>query len=148
MVRQEENTHATCVALSGQGVLLRGASGIGKSDLGLRLIDTGAVLVADDRVCLTVERGDLIARPPERLAGLVEVRGLGLMRMAHLPACPVRLVVDLYREEVPRLQGIGVVELCSLELPAIALDAFPASAPVVVRHALAAALEPDRLSWE
>src|ERR687898_3364772 len=75
--------HATCVELSGTGVVLLGASGCGKSDLALRLIDRGARLVADDLV--TVERHGrrLIARAPEAIAGLMEVRGLGIMRLDH-----------------------------------------------------------------
>ncbi|WP_040850329.1 HPr kinase/phosphorylase, partial [Nitrospirillum viridazoti] len=73
--------HATCVSVGGAGVLLRGASGSGKSDLALRLVDAGALLVADDQVALAADPTAtlLTATAPERLAGLIEVRGLGIL---------------------------------------------------------------------
>ncbi|MGE3652127.1 MAG: HPr kinase/phosphorylase, partial [Reyranellaceae bacterium] len=73
--------HATCVALPEGGVLLRGDSGAGKSDLALRLIDGGARLVADDRTDLMREGDLLIARAPTSIAGLIEARGLGILRL-------------------------------------------------------------------
>ena len=83
--------HASCAARDGAAVLLVGPSGSGKSDLALRLLDRGFVLIADDRVM--IEGG--IASAPPALAGLLEVRGLGIVRVEHLPAAPVRLVVRL-----------------------------------------------------
>ena len=76
-------------------MLLRGAPGAGKSDLALRLIEGGAQLVADDQVALTSSGGALLAAPPARIAGLLEVRGIGIVSMEFMPQCPVRLVVDL-----------------------------------------------------
>src|SRR5690606_32729552 len=78
--------HATCVALGDTGILLRGRSGSGKSDLALRLIDGGALLVADDRVALSLEGGRVIARPPAALAGYLEVRGVGPMPVPSITA--------------------------------------------------------------
>ncbi len=94
---QVELVHASCVAWHGRGVLLRGPSGAGKSALALRLIEAGALLVADDYVKLDSRRlsGRLMASPPPRLAGLIEVRGLGLIRLPHLRRIPLDLVVDL-----------------------------------------------------
>jgi hypothetical protein len=95
--------HASCVALSGKGVLLLGDSGTGKSDLALRLIHDGARLVADDRTVITLRQKTLQAAAPSTIAGLIEVRGLGIIA---LPARPARLVlaVQLGREG-PRLPG-------------------------------------------
>ena len=76
----DQQVHGTCIAIDGAGVLLRGPSGCGKSDLALRLIDGGAVLVADDRVSLEARAGDLVASAPDALAGLLEVRGVGIER--------------------------------------------------------------------
>lgn len=87
--------HATCVAKSGVGALLRGDSGAGKSDLALRLMAVGWRLVADDQVVLTPVGNVLVATPPPRLAGLLEVRGSGIIRVAHAVSAPVMLVVDL-----------------------------------------------------
>jgi hypothetical protein len=93
--------HASCVALRGQGVLLLGDSGNGKSDLSLRLIHDGWSLVADDRTVLAVKRGGLAATAPSTIAGLLEVRGLGIVRLPARPA-RLKLAVQLGREG-PRL---------------------------------------------
>ena len=69
-----EQIHATAVLLDGKGVVLRGPSGSGKSDLALRLIDEGAILIADDRVDVKIIDGQLHCAPPENLAGMIEVR--------------------------------------------------------------------------
>lgn len=87
--------HASCVLVEGAGFLLLGASGAGKSDLALRLIDRGARLVADDRVVLEAREGTLWASPPTPLAGLLEVRGLGLVTLDHLPEARLHGAVHL-----------------------------------------------------
>ena len=126
--------HATCVALDGIGVLIRGPSGAGKSDLAPRLIDGGALLVADDQVEITEVDGALRAAPPAAIAGLLEVRGVGLVRLAHLEKATVELVVDLVDgEEIDRLPEPETVELSGLRLPLLRLDALHASAPAKLR---------------
>src|SRR3546814_8932333 len=85
------NIHASCVAAGNGGVLILGQSGQGKSDLALRLIDRGARLVADDRCDIWHERGRLWCRPPENLAGKLEVRGIGIVERpwtAQVPLAP------------------------------------------------------------
>ncbi len=95
--RAGDLVHASCVSWCGRGVLLRGPSGAGKSALALRLIEAGALLVADDCVRLAAcgTSGRLMASPPPRIAGLIEVRGLGLVRLPHLRRVALDLVVDL-----------------------------------------------------
>ena len=140
------NIHATCVALAiggyWHGVLLRGPSGAGKSDLAIRLVDEGARLVADDRTELSVEAGCLTARPPPVLAGLVEARGIGLLRMPAenvLATAPVRLVVDLVpAADVERLPEPQVETLLGLQVSRIRLPAFDASTSAKIRLALTA----------
>ena len=138
--------HATCVARNGQGVLLLGPSGAGKSDLALRLIERGFVLVADDRVELT----GAIASPPDGLAGLIEVRGVGVVRMPH--QAPVRVVLALaLGAAAERLPPVARDPLSGA--PLLALDPAPPSAPAKVMIALdcvlgrlscvVGALEPD-----
>ncbi len=132
--------HASCVALGGRGVLLRGAPGAGKSDLALRLIEAGAVLVADDQVALSSDGGRLLAAPPATIAGLLEVRGVGIVRVEYLAECPVHLVVDLApRDAVARMPEPATADLCGHRLARAALAPFEASAPAKVRLALAQA---------
>ena len=132
-----KQVHATCVSLYGAGLIIRGPSGAGKSDLALRLIDSGARLVADDRVDLLVSDNGVIARAPETLAGLLEVRGLGILRVPVLEATVVRLVVDLVNyENVPRLPDRRMTDLIGMDVPAVTLDPFEASAVTKVRLAL------------
>lgn len=141
--------HATCVALGGQGVLLRGAPGAGKSDLALRLIEGGAVLVADDQVALTRRHEAPQAAPPARIAGLLEVRGIGITSMEFLPQCPVRLVVDLVPPEtVERMPEAGTVDLCGHRIPHVLLAPFEASASAKVRLALSRAEALRRMGAE
>lgn len=87
--------HGTCVAFGDAGVLLRGPSGAGKSDLAMRLIEAGAMLVADDRVDLRNDGGRIHASAPPRLAGLLELRGTGLAKVPFRPAAALVLVADL-----------------------------------------------------
>ena len=95
------NIHASGLVLDGRGILLRGASGAGKSLLALELLDRAALqgtegmLVADDRVDLERHGDILIMRPPPAIAGRIELRGRGIVRRPHLAAAPVHLVVDL-----------------------------------------------------
>ncbi|MFA5121432.1 HPr kinase/phosphorylase [Zavarzinia sp.] len=132
--------HATCVALGGRGVLLRGPSGAGKSDLALRLIDRGALLVADDQVSVAVEDGRAVARAPAALRGLLEVRGLGILRFESADSAPLHLVVDLAGPgEVERMPPPATESIGDLRLSRFAVNPFEASAPLKVALALDAA---------
>ncbi|MDD8021828.1 MAG: serine kinase [Paracoccaceae bacterium] len=114
------NMHATAVALDAQrGVLILGPSGAGKSLLALRLMALGARLVADDRVDLWTEDGAVWARAPERLQGVIEARGVGLLRAAALPAAQIVLVVDLARDETERLPPSREHDLLGMSLPLV-----------------------------
>ena len=95
--------HGSAVALDGRGILILGASGIGKSQLALGLIGRGAALVADDRVVLQRRGAALVARAPASLAGLVEARGLGILRMPAAAEAPLALAVDLDRPASARM---------------------------------------------
>jgi len=109
--------HASCVAVAGRGLLILGPSGAGKSALALQVMALGGDLVADDRVDLQAEAGLLVARCPPRLRGLIEARGLGILRAAPVAQAPVHLVVDLAREEVARLPPCHHISLLGVELP-------------------------------
>lgn len=95
--------HASVVAFGAErGVVILGPSGSGKSRLALGLIEQGAHLVGDDRVHLIPDRGALFARVPRSIAGLIEVRGLGILRLPHLRLARVVLAIDL-EAPMPRL---------------------------------------------
>ena len=129
--------HASCAARDGAGLLIIGPPGSGKSDLLLRLLDHGFALVADDRV--DVEGG--VARAPAALQGLLEVRGLGIVRLPFLAAVPLALVVLLgAAERLPEpAQHLG--------LPMVIIDPAQASAAQRTRLALHCALgEADLLA--
>jgi HPr kinase/phosphorylase len=125
--------HGSCASRSGDGVLLIGPAGAGKSDLLLRLLARGFDLVADDRV----EVAEGVARPVESLAGLLEVQGLGIVRLPHVTAARLALVVDL-GEPAERMPSPARHE--ALHLPMTRLDARLASAPERVALALDCAL--------
>ncbi len=128
--------HGTCVELAGTGVLLRGPSGCGKSDLALRLIDRGARLIADDRVVLEPETGRLFACAPPSLAGILEVRGLGLARVPSKPRARVGVVIELASAAaIERLPDRGTCDLLGVSLPCVLVDPFAASACAKVRLA-------------
>jgi HPr kinase/phosphorylase len=100
--RSDSTIHASAVLVGTCGLLIRGDSGAGKSQLVLQLVLAAtegrlafARLVADDRVFVTAAHGRLIARAPRELAGLLEIRGLGIRRLPYEPAAVIRLVVDL-----------------------------------------------------
>ena len=102
--------HASCVLVGARGLLIRGPSGSGKSRLALELIQAAedgawcfARLVADDRVHLAPAAGRLLARPADQLAGLIEARGLGLLRLPYEPCAVIGLVVDLRADDASRL---------------------------------------------
>jgi len=126
MHRDPTRLHASAAARDGAGVLLLGAPGVGKSDLLLRLVRDGFSLIADDQVL--VEAG--VAGPPPALAGLLEVRGIGIVRFPYVTA-PLVLAVRL--EPGPRLPARE--RLPDLDLPLVYVD--PSSASAAQRVALA-----------
>ncbi len=129
--------HATCVAIKDHAVLLVGPSGCGKSDLALRLIDQGAKLVADDQTLLTYDNGKLIAAAAPAIAGLIEVRHIGLLKMPSITA-PVALHIELAEKDakLERLPDAAMITLEGVAIRNLCLPAFAASTPAKIRAAL------------
>lgn len=111
------NVHASCVALDGRGLLITGPSGSGKSALALQLMALGARLVADDRVDLRRAGDGVIASCPAALHGLIEARGLGLLRAEALAQAELALVVDLAVVETARLPPLRHIPVLGVALP-------------------------------
>jgi HPr kinase/phosphorylase len=132
-----QQLHGTAVAIDGHGVLLLGPSGAGKSDLALRLIDRGARLIADDRVDLTRAGERIMMRSPQRILGLIEVRGLGVFRLDDSAEASLALAVSLVpREAVERLPDPASVTYLGLAVPIVQLDPFELSAPIKIEWAV------------
>jgi len=98
-----EIRHATAVSIAGRGLLIEGPSGSGKSALALDLIARGAALIADDMAPVELRDARPWLCPPPRLAGVIEARGLGLIRVVAAAAAPLDLVIDMGRTETARL---------------------------------------------
>lgn len=118
--------HASAVAMGTAGLLITGASGSGKSTLALQLMALGASLVADDRVEVrSGPDGGLLLSAPEAIRGLVEARGLGLIRSAPVRAY-ARAVIDLDRTETDRLPQARETVIAGERLPLLAKVEGPA----------------------
>ena len=130
-----EMVHATTVAKDGRGVVIAGRSGSGKSDLALRLIDRGFVLVSDDQTMISKSGERLIATAPGTIRGKLEVRGIGILEMPNAESAAVSLWVEL-TNEIKRLPDGEKHMILGIDVPQISLDAMTASAPIKVELAL------------
>ncbi|GAA0663333.1 serine kinase of HPr protein (carbohydrate metabolism regulator) [Sphingomonas insulae] len=130
-----ETLHATSVAIDGRAVLLEGLSGVGKSDLALRLIDRGAVLVSDDQTLLVRKGQQLLARAPGTIRGQIEVRGVGIVTLPHVEDVPVALIVRLGVEPM-RMPERRQRRLAGVVVREVAFEAFHASTPLKIEWSL------------
>jgi HPr kinase/phosphorylase len=134
--------HATTVQIVGHGVLMLGESGSGKSDLALRLIAEGALLVADDQTQLAIEGGWFVASAPPTIARRIEARGLGIMLAPQVASARLRLAVQLQSRPIERMPEPSFWTLAAVagapHVPMIALPPFEPSSAVKLRMALTA----------
>jgi HPr kinase/phosphorylase len=130
--------HASCVAFDGRGLLILGPSGSGKSALAIRLISLGASLVSDDRTLLNAVEGRLVASCPSAvIAGLVEARGIGLLRAPTADAAEIALVADLAQTETERLPPLRAVTILGCDVALVLQshnDHFPDALMLYLRH--------------
>jgi HPr kinase/phosphorylase len=133
--------HASAVLIDAKAVLIRGPSGAGKSALAWELLEAGragalplARLVADDRALIEVHHDRLLVRPAPALAGLIEIRGLGIRRLAYEPVAVVGLVVDLESSDADRLPPHEALETAidGIVLPRLPVAPETAALPLLL----------------
>ncbi len=128
--KEEEILHASCVAHTGRAVLILGRSGSGKSALALQLMALGAKLVADDRTVVSQQAETLMASSPKNIQGLIEARGVGILKADAAGPTPVALAVDLETVETARLPETRETEILGQSVPllgAVSSPHFPAA---------------------
>ena len=139
-MNQPRNVHATGLVLDGLGLILRGPSGAGKSLLALELLDQWeargrpGMLVSDDRIDIAVEAGALVMSAPPQIAGLVELRGRGIVTRPYVARAPLHLVVDL----VPVLERMVEESALETELEGVLIARCPVPQAGIIdsRHQL------------
>ena len=129
----ERIVHASCAAVGDRALLITGASGRGKSSLCLEMMARGALLVSDDRVCLQVRHGVLIASAPDSISGLIEARGVGILRADTMTEAQVCAVVDLDQTETGRLPSRHVTHLLDVRVPLFHDPGLPHFAAALVQ---------------
>lgn len=133
--------HGTAVAISGNGVLLLGPSGSGKSDLALRLIDRGAALICDDIVHIENIKELPQLRCAPNIAGKIEVRGIGICSVDFIHSAPLRLIIIL-TQDVDRMPPEHQrMTLAGYSVPMFKLPAFQPSSAIKVEWALRLVME-------
>jgi serine kinase of HPr protein (carbohydrate metabolism regulator) len=155
------SVHASAVLIENRAVLIRGPSGAGKSHLAFDLILAGragqiprAVLVGDDRVRLEASQGQLVVRPVRELAGLIEIRGLGIRRCDFVEEAIVGLVVDLSAADADRLPQPEalVARVSGIKIPRIPVGAGFSALPLVIgaltMTASSSPIEPKADCWK
>lgn len=134
--------HGTALAIGNWAILLRGPSRAGKSDLALRLMEAGADLISDDQVELCKAGEFLTASAPASIAGLLEVRGVGIVKRPHRENVALALLIDLVSpDDVPRMPDAQTEAVLGIELPILRLAAFEASTPAKIKLALASLID-------
>jgi serine kinase of HPr protein (carbohydrate metabolism regulator) len=142
-MNQTPSIHASAVLAGARAVLIQGPAGSGKSRLALALIDAAAQslipfarLVADDRVHVEAANGRLLVRPAEALAGLIEVRGLGIRRVPHEPLALVGVLVELASKDAERLPAQSRTQalVAGITLPRLAVAAGADPLPLVLAY--------------
>jgi HPr kinase/phosphorylase len=146
------SSHASAVLVGNRAVLIRGPSGSGKSRLAFDLILAGragqipeAILIGDDRVHLHVIKGQLAVQAVRELAGLIEIRGLGIRRCAFAEQAIVGLLVDLSAEDAERLPAAEVLRanIAGIKIPRIPVGVSFAPLPMVIAALTMAASSPS-----
>jgi len=144
-MNQSPSIHASAVLIGARAVLIRGVAGGGKSRLALALLQAAAQgripfarLVADDRAHVEAVHGRLLVRPAQALAGLIEVRGLGIRSVPHEQVAVVGVLVELGAQDAERLPARSGTQavIAGIELPRLAVAAGSDPLPMLLAYLL------------
>jgi serine kinase of HPr protein (carbohydrate metabolism regulator) len=133
--------HGTAISIGGHAVLIMGESGSGKSDLALRLIDRGAILISDDVVFLKTRDNTPILTVAPNIAGKIEVRGVGIFDVDFIASAPLRLVVEFVDAPDRLPEDIAHTTIGDYVVPVSKLNPFEQSSPIKVEYALRTVLD-------
>ena len=133
--------HGTAISIGGHAVLIMGESGSGKSDLALRLIDRGAILISDDVVFLETRDNTPILTVAPTIAGKIEVRGVGISNVDFLASAPLRLVIEFVDAPDRLPEDIAHTTIGDYVVPVSRLNPFEQSSAIKVEYALRAVLD-------
>ena len=125
--------HGTSIALGENGLLITGESGSGKSDLALRLIDSGATLISDDQTICMKKETSIYLFSMEKIYGLIEIRGIGLMKVPYIENIKLSMIIHLVDKEIDRLPKIRKKKLLGLNIPLIKIFSKEASAVAKIK---------------
>ena len=133
MENSSQYVHGTTVEIEGSGVLLLGEPGVGKSDLALRLIEHGALLVSDDQTIINLHKGGLWAFAPEPIEGQIQIRQIGIQHVPFVKHSPLLFAVQLTLDSVDRMPEGQTFSLMDKEIPLYFLHPHEASTPAKIR---------------
>ncbi|WP_395628711.1 HPr kinase/phosphorylase [Sphingorhabdus sp.] len=133
--------HGTAISIGGHAVMIMGESGSGKSDLALRLIDRGAILISDDVVFLKTRDNTPILTVAPNIAGKIEVRGVGIFDVDFIASAPLRLVIEFVDAPDRLPEDIARTNIGDYVVPVSRLNPFEQSSAIKVEYALRAVLD-------
>ncbi len=135
--------HASCISVAGSSALITGPSGSGKSALALQMMALGADLVADDRVHLRAGSDAVSADAVDPIRGLIEARGIGLLKARAAGPTPVLVVVDLGQSEPKRLPDLHSIELVGQTVPLLKAKGVPNLASALMQFLKMGRVDPQ-----
>jgi serine kinase of HPr protein (carbohydrate metabolism regulator) len=134
-----ETIHASAVVVGERAVIIRGASGAGKSRLAAKLLDAGKTgllryvrLIADDRIKISAAHGRLLVSAPDSIRGMIEVHGLGIRAVACEPMAVAGWIVDVAAEDAARMPEPAFAELLGVRIPRLAIKANKDALPILL----------------
>jgi HPr kinase/phosphorylase len=130
--------YGNCIDINGNGIIILGKSGTGKSDITYRLIcNHGAKLVSDDHIIIEKNENELVAKTVENIKGLIEIRNIGIIKTDYLEKTNIKLIIELEeKENLERMPENEFLEINNIKIKKIKLNAFEQSSELKIITAL------------